>query len=146
MTTIPDEVLYGDHLEDIERLLILGWKLQGRELEVVSNIVKAKSRFLLSCSPNEPESMVMESFTFLVAIRSKMKYQIDTACDSDLGVGSKVVDPVIVRLINCKYAVNESVVDLLTSAERLSGVRMQIPGNWELPTAIRKAVEPKIDT
>lgn len=88
--------------------------------------------------------MVMEYAERVVPIRSKITYQIHVSYGSETGAVSMLVDPVIVRRIDCLTALNESDVDLLTSVERLSGVRMQIPANAELATDIRKAIEHNI--
>ncbi|KAL9123775.1 MAG: hypothetical protein Q9175_008300 [Cornicularia normoerica] len=114
MSNVSDQALFEGHLEDIERLLHL------------------------SC-PNGTGSMIMKRIERAVAV--KMTYQQYDSYGFETGAGSTFVDPVIVRLINCLYG---SDVDILTSVERLSGIRTQIPSNIELTMDIRKAIEHRI--
>ena len=136
MSTVSDQALFAGHLEDIERLVLLRWKLKGPELTAVDNVIEAKSFFLLSCSPEVSDSKTMECVDRAIALRRKTTRDID-GCEP--GAGSTSIDPVIVQLVKRLHH-----VDPLTSVERLSDVRTQISGNAELATEIGDVIEHKI--
>lgn len=141
MSTVSDQALFAGHLEDIERLVLLRWKLKGPELTAIDNVIEAKSVFLLSCSPEVSDSKTMECVDRAIALRRKMIREID---GYEPSAGSTSIDPVIVQLIKRLHHLDGSDMDPLTSVERLSDVRTQISGNAELATKIGDVIEHKI--